>query len=72
MFLFLNNFINNSILGVLFVFIVGVLWEIYEWLRYRYFFKEKIYKPEKIDTINDLILDTLGAIVGIGIWKLLH
>lgn len=71
-FLFLNSFIKNLVLSVLFVFIVGVLWEIYEWLRWKYFLKEKMYKPEKGDTLNDLVLDIVGAIVGLGIWKLLH
>ena len=45
--------------------IVGILWEIYEWLLWRYFLKVKKLKPQRADTINDLMLDFLGGALAI-------
>lgn len=55
------NLIQNPFLSLFLVFVVGVLWEIHEWLLWKFFLKKKIYKPGGKDTLNDLLMDVLGA-----------
>lgn len=45
--------------------IIGISWEIYEWFLWKYVLKKEVFKPKKQDTINDLVLDSLGAITTI-------
>ncbi len=63
--LFFFGFVGNYILALFLTGVLGVLWEIYEWLLWRYLLKKKKYKPMRKDTINDLILDMVGGIVAI-------
>lgn len=53
---------QNSIVSLAATFAIGILWEIYEWVLWKYFLKKKIYKPERTDTIKDIIFDMLGAV----------
>lgn len=45
--------------------IIGILWEVYEWLLWRYFLKVKKLKPQRADAINDLVLDLLGGALAV-------
>ena len=62
-FLFLHSFLANYYVCLLLTELVGVLWEIYEWALWKYFLKKKLFKPERNDTRNDLILDFIGGTV---------
>lgn len=70
--LFFFSFVGNYILALMLTVTLGVLWEIYEWLLWKYLLKKKKYKPMRQDTINDLILDTVGGIVTIVILMFLN
>ena len=48
---------------------VGVLWEIYEYLLWILVLKEKRFKQERKDTINDLILDVLGGLSALAVLR---
>ena len=56
---------NNAFLSVILTFAVGLLWEVYEQIVWKTLIKKKRLRPGKQDTINDLILDTLGAVVAV-------
>jgi hypothetical protein len=62
-YLLLLSITKNSILSLVGVLVVGILWEIHEWILWKYFLKKRIYKPEKKDTMFDIIFDVLGGIV---------
>lgn len=64
-FLFFFSLIPNTILCLILTETVGVLWEIYEWIRWKLSPKKKLNKLERKDTIEDLILDMGGAIFGL-------
>jgi len=49
---------------------IGVLWEIYEYLLWRFVQKDDKFKQERKDTINDIVLDFLGGITAIVIFLL--
>jgi hypothetical protein len=53
---------KSSLISLAGVLVVGIVWEIHEWILWKYFLKKRVYKPEKKDTRNDLIFDILGAI----------
>jgi hypothetical protein len=61
-FLFLFSMIPNTILCLILTEIVGVFWEIYEWIRWKYFGRKKIDRPQKKDTLEDLVLDFTGGV----------
>lgn len=61
----LFNLIGNKVLSVALTAVVGILWEVYERLEWKYFIKKKSWKPTKKDIISDLILDFLGAILAL-------
>ena len=62
-YLLLLSITKNTILSLVGVLVVGILWEIHELILWKYFLKKRIYKPEKKDTRNDIILDLLGGVV---------
>jgi hypothetical protein len=62
-FLFFHSFLPNYVVCLFLTEAVGILWEVYEWLLWKYFLKKKIYKPQADDTRNDLILDFAGALL---------
>jgi len=60
--LFLNMFYNRFFAIVL-VLVLGLFWELHEWLLWKFFLKKKKFKPGGRDTLNDLMMDVLGALV---------
>lgn len=60
--LFFFSITANIFLSLLFVLTTGILWEVYEWVDWKFFRRNKLYKPKKEDTLEDLILDVLGAL----------
>lgn len=63
--LFFFSFFNNYLFVLILTVVTGVFWEVYEWLLWKYVLKKKQFKPERQDTINDIIVDILGAIVAL-------
>ena len=60
--LFLNLF-NNKLLAFFLVLVIGILWEIHEWILWKLSIKTKLYKPKSKDTICDLVMDISGALI---------
>lgn len=58
----LYSITGNYLYAVLGTLGVGVLWEVYEYLLWRFVLKDDKFKQEKQDTINDVILDFLGGV----------
>jgi len=52
----------GKIAGLIFVVLVGIAWEIYEWAFWKYISKTNIDRPKKKDTTNDLIMDFVGGL----------
>ena len=46
---------------------IGVAWEIYEVIIWKYFLKARKYKPKKDDTRNDLVLDFVGSLTAVAL-----
>ena len=67
MFLFLN-LVGRILVALSLTILVGILWEIMEWLWWKIVIKKQEYKPGGRDTMNDLILDFLGGITAIIFW----
>ncbi len=63
--LFFFSFTSNYTQALFLTLLTGILWEVYEWVSWKYFLKKKKYKPMKKDTRNDLILDMVGGMVAI-------
>ena len=59
--MFFYSIFGQKELAILLTFIIALLWEVHEWILWKYWLKEKIYKPKKRDTIADIILGTVGA-----------
>lgn len=57
------NLTKNNLLSLLLVVVVGILWEIHEWILWKFFLKKRIYRPGGADTKEDLLMDLLGALV---------
>ena len=66
-FLFLGLF-GRPITALTLMLLVGILWEIGEWLLWKLILKKQKYKPGGKDTMNDLLLDFAGGIVAVLIW----
>lgn len=64
-FVFIDSFINNRGLSLILSVGIGIVWEIYEWLLWRYVLKKKLYKPKGADTKDDLIKGFLGGITAL-------
>lgn len=45
--------------------VVGLAWEVYEVLLWKFVLKKKKFAPDPIDTRNDLVLDLIGAMLGV-------
>mgnify|MGYP001609135552 FL=1 len=67
MFLFLS-LVGRILVALSLTILVGILWEITEWLWWKIVIKKQEYKPGGRDTMNDLILDFLGGITAIIFW----
>ena len=63
--LFLFSVFGDKWLALALAVVTGLLWEVYEWLLWKYFLKKKKYKPQRQDTINDLFLDFLGGLTAV-------
>jgi hypothetical protein len=62
-YLLILSITKNSCISLFGVLVVGVLWEIHEWLLWKFILKKKLYKPGEKDTLNDLVMDILGAFI---------
>jgi hypothetical protein len=67
-----NSLINNWLLSLIIVILVGIAWEIYEWLLWKFIFKRKLEKPQKKDTTDDLIKDFLGGLTAFAVYELVQ
>jgi len=63
--LFMYSFTNNYLTAFLLTIVIGLLWEVHEWILWKFFYHQKKFKQEKDDTINDLVLDGVGALVAL-------
>lgn len=61
---------KNYILALVLTVCIGVIWEFYEWVSWKYFIKKKSFKPERKDTIEDIILDFVGGLLALVILAL--
>lgn len=62
---FFYGLTNSYALSVAGTMAIGIAWEIYEVLLWKYVYKKRKYKPKKDDTRNDLILDLVGSLTTI-------
>lgn len=65
LYLFLYALFKDRIIALILVMVMGVIWEIHEWLMWKFVLKKKIFKPQKEDTRNDLIVDFLSTLAGV-------
>ncbi len=63
--------IGNLGAAVFLTVVVGLVWEIYEVLMWIYVLKKKRFKPDPVDTRNDLMLDFVGALLAVA-WIVLY
>lgn len=63
--MFFWSLTQNIIISIVGTIIIGLLWEVWERIEWKYFLKDKRLKPKKMDTIYDLFYDTLGAVITI-------
>ena len=63
--LLMYSFTNNYVSALLLTIVVGGLWEVHEWMLWKFFYHKKKFKQEKDDTINDLVLDSVGALTAL-------
>lgn len=61
--LLIYNLTANKTVAFLGTISIGILWEVYEWLLWKYFLKKKEFKPQNLDTLLDILCDTAGALV---------
>ncbi len=52
-----------------FVALVGVLWEVHEWLLDEFVGGGTLRQPDVADTMADFIFDLLGGIAALAIWR---
>ena len=71
-YIFVNSLINNQLLSLFIVILVGIAWESYEWLLWKFIFKRKFEKPGKKDTTDDLIKDFLGGLTAFAVTELIQ
>ncbi|MBI4066871.1 hypothetical protein HY407_00665 [Candidatus Gottesmanbacteria bacterium] len=63
---FFYTLTQNFIISIILTFILGITWEIYEWYQWKLILKKKKFKPDPTDTRNDLVIDFIGSLIGIG------
>lgn len=71
-YVFIDSIINNRLLSLFVVILVGIAWEVYEWLLWKYILKSKFQKPQKKDTTDDLIKDFLGGLTAFAVSELVQ
>lgn len=64
-FVFLNSFIQNKAVSLALVIVVGILWEIYEYILWKLFKGKPFKRPKKKDTTYDLIFDFIGGLTSL-------
>lgn len=64
------NLFQNYFLALILTVALGILWEIFEWLQWKLLIKKKLFKPNPLDTRNDLFLDFIGGILGLTLLKI--
>lgn len=64
-FIFLNSLIQKTLISLILVVLVGILWEIYEWLLWKFVNRKFFARPKKKDTTSDLIFDLLGGLTAL-------
>lgn len=62
---FFYSLTTNFLLSILLTELIGIIWEVYEWLEWKIILKKKKYQPQPDDTKNDLVLDFVGSLVGV-------
>ncbi|OGG14627.1 hypothetical protein A2773_02465 [Candidatus Gottesmanbacteria bacterium RIFCSPHIGHO2_01_FULL_39_10] len=62
---FFYSFFNNYLISIILTLCIGILWEIFEYCEWKFILKKKKYKPDPVDTRNDLVLDFLGSLIGV-------
>jgi len=67
---FFYSFTGSYVFSIILTQLLGILWEIFEWSEWKFILKKKKYKPDPIDTRNDLVLDFIGSLLGIGLLQL--
>ena len=55
------NLTEDRLLSLGLVILIGVLWEIHEWILWKFVLKKRLYKPGGRDTKDDMLMDILGA-----------
>jgi len=61
-YVFINSLVKNWLLSLFGVIVIGILWEIYERVFWKYISRRKRDRPQKKDTTDDLFMDFLGGI----------
>jgi VanZ family protein len=56
---------QNYLLSIILTQVTGIGWEIFERYQWKLVLKKKKYRPKSSDTRNDLIVDFLGAMLGV-------
>ena len=62
---FFHSFTENYFFAVILTVFLGISWEIFEYCEWKFILKKKKYKPDPVDTRNDLALDFLGSLIGV-------
>jgi len=60
----------NILIVILGTLLVGVLWEVYEYMLWRFILKDDRFKQEREDTIEDIALGFLGGLAAVVIFLL--
>lgn len=63
--IFFFSFFGSYTFALLATLVTGVLWEIYEYLLWKFVLKKKKFKPERKDTVQDIVLDFLGGLTAV-------
>jgi len=61
--MFFYSIFGRKDLAILLTIVIALLWELHEWLLWKYWFKKDIYKPKRNDTIMDIFWGTVGAVL---------
>lgn len=64
---FFYGLTHSFALSIVLTMAIGVAWEIYEVLLWKYLLKQRKFKPKKDDTKNDLVLDFFGSLATVAL-----
>jgi hypothetical protein len=71
-FIFFNRLTHKVLLSLILVVMIGIIWEIYEWLMWKYVSKKFFARPKKKDTTSDLFFDLLGGVLALILTSLIN